>query len=376
MDQAMKILSKTTGVRTEAPGNPIPPASPVKFLQVSKSNDPKMKAVALLKQAAKDANSRALDRLAVEVAAHLNGPFDAVNNMIEKMIFRLMDEQKQEDEHKHWCDQEIKKSETMKEDKEDKIDDLNAEIKVENAAVQKLTSEIKDANQMISDIKGFMGEATEIRATGKQENALAIKDSKDAQTALTNAIAVLTAFYKSSGEVAKEPWEFIQKPVNLGKNPSTWDSGYTGVADPDKQPGGIISVLEAVLGDFSKMEAETKSQEAEDQATFEEAKKSNAIEKAGRTQEVESKTAEKARRVDKVASLSGTKKNTAGELEKTEQYLTDLKPACVDGDSSYGDRKAARSKEIKSLKTAQITLEDAFKEQQGGKKFLQISSHF
>merc|ERR1719271_1718945 len=131
----MKILSKSTGVRTEAPDNPVPPASPVRFLQISQigSTDPKMKAVALLREAAKDAHSRALDRLAVEVQAHLKGPFDQVNNMIEKMIFRLMDEQKQEDEHKLWCDQEIKKTETMIEDKEDKIADLKAEIKVENA---------------------------------------------------------------------------------------------------------------------------------------------------------------------------------------------------------------------------------------------------
>merc|ERR1719152_312565 len=150
MNQAKKILSKSTGVRTEAPGNPIPPASPVKFLQLSQvvSSDPKLKAVALLKEAAKDAHSRALERLAVEVAAHLSGPFDQVNNMIEKMIFRLMDEQKQEDEHKHWCDQEIKKTESMKEDKEDKIDELKAEIKVQTAEVAKLTDEIADANKM------------------------------------------------------------------------------------------------------------------------------------------------------------------------------------------------------------------------------------
>merc|ERR1712072_127329 len=88
MEQAMKILAKSAGVRTEAPGNPIPPASPV-FFQISAStNDPKMKAVALLKEAAADAHSRTLERLAQEVAAHLNGPFDQVNNMIEKMIFR------------------------------------------------------------------------------------------------------------------------------------------------------------------------------------------------------------------------------------------------------------------------------------------------
>merc|ERR1719359_2612661 len=112
------------------------------------SNDPKMKAVALLKEAAKDTNSKALERLAVEVAAHLTGPFDQVNNMIEKMIFRLMDEQKKEDEHKHWCDQEMEKTEKMKEDKEDKIKELKAEIKAETAAVAQLTEEIKAANDM------------------------------------------------------------------------------------------------------------------------------------------------------------------------------------------------------------------------------------
>jgi chromosome segregation ATPase len=329
-----------------------------------------MKAVALLKEAAQSAHSRALERLAVEVAAHLNGPFDAVNNMIEKMIFRLMDEQKKEDEHKLWCDQEIKKTDTMKEDKDDKISDLKAEIKVETAAVAKLTDEIAAAEKMISDIVAFIKEATEIRETGKKENALAIKDANDAQASLTNAIAVLEAFYKKSGEIPKEPWEFIQKPVNLGKKPSTWDSGYTGVADPDNK-GGIISILEAVLSDFEKMEAETKSQEAQDQKEYEEAIKANEIEKAGREQEVEMKSQEKARRSDKITSLNGQKKNVEAELEKTEQYLEDLKPACVDGDSSYEDRKAARAKEIEALKKAQVTLQDAFKE----KGFLQIKKH-
>jgi hypothetical protein len=330
-----------------------------------------MKAVALLKEAAKDTHSRALERLAVEVAAHLNGPFDAVNNMIEKMIFRLMDEQKQEDEHKLWCDQEISKTDAMEVDKQDKIKDLKAEVKLETAKVGTLTTEIADAETMISDIDTFVKEATEIRQTGKKENALAIKDSETAQTALTNAIEVLTAFYKESGEVAKEPWEFIQKPVNLPKNPATWGSEYTGVSDPDKQPGGIISVLEGVLADFSKMEAETKSQEAQDQEEYDQSMSSHDIEKAERVQEAKMKTAEKARRADKIASLSSTQKDTEGELEKTQQYIADLQKACVNGDSSYTDRKAARTQEITALKKAQVTLQDSFK----AKSFLQIRSH-
>merc|ERR1719506_1089625 len=58
IDMAKKILGKATGVRTGAPGNPVPPPSPVKLLQLTETrsvSDPKMKAVALLREAAKDA---------------------------------------------------------------------------------------------------------------------------------------------------------------------------------------------------------------------------------------------------------------------------------------------------------------------------------
>merc|ERR1719160_2429642 len=134
----------------------------------------------MIRQTAQSGHSRALQALAVEISAHLSGPFDQVNNMIEKMIFRLMDEQKQEDEHKHWCDQELEKTNTMKENHEDHIADLKAEIKVETGKISELTDEIADANKMISDINAFIKEATEIRNTGKKENAAAIKDSEDA----------------------------------------------------------------------------------------------------------------------------------------------------------------------------------------------------
>merc|ERR1719456_1358143 len=131
---------------------------------------------------------------------------------------------------------------------------------------------------------------------------------------------------------------------------------------------------EAVLSDFEKMEADTKAQEAADQKAFEEDMQANDIEKAERTQEVEMKTNEKKRRVEKIASLNGQKKDTEAELEKTDQYLTDLKPACVDGDSTYEDRKAARAKEIEALRKAQVILLDAFKDTPK-KNFLQINAH-
>jgi len=375
MDVAMEILSKATGIRTAPPGNPVPPPSPTAFLQIIDSgSNPKMAAVQVLREAAQASHSRALERLAVEVSAHLSGPFDQVNNLVEKMIFRLMDEQKQEDEHKHWCDQELEKTNVMLDDKADKIKDLKAEIKKETATVGKLTEEIKDADKMIADIIAFKAEAREIRLVGHQENNLAIKDAETGQTALAAAIAVLTDFYKDSGEIKKEPWEFIQTPVTLPKDPATWDSPYTGVSDPDKQPGGIISVLETVMKDFALVESDTKAQEASDKKDYDQSMSDNDIEMSRRRQESDMKSSEKKRRIDTIATQSSKKKDTEGEHEKTDQYLTDLQPACVDTGkgASYENRKAARSKEITALKKAQGILENAFKQQ---KSFLQIRQH-
>jgi len=359
--QAVKILAKVADVQTEAPDTAAAPQSPVGFMQIDSSNDPKMKAVIYLRQQAKVLHAKALDRLAQQVAAHLGDPFAQVTNMIEQMIFRLMAEQKDEDDHKNWCDKEIAKTEKSIDDKEDKVEELSAKIEDAEGTIAELTEDIKDAQEKIAEIVAFMNEATEIRKEGKAENKLAMKDAQDAQAAIANAVAVLTDFYKSSGEIAKEPWEFIQRGVDLSDKPDTWDSSYTGVSDPKAQPGGIVTVLEKTSEDFAKMEADTRAQEASDQEAYDEDMQENDIEKAKRSKEEEMKTNEKKRLVDKVGSLTKNKKHVSDELEATEQYEKDLQPACVEGDSSYEDRKAARTQEIEALRTAQNILADAFK---------------
>merc|ERR1712129_127791 len=103
MKVAIKILAKVTGVRTEAPGNPVPPPSPVKgdALMQFAASDPKMRAVQLLRTAAAASHSQPIERLAQEVAMHLKWPFDQINNLVQKMIFRLVAKQNGEDDHKN-----------------------------------------------------------------------------------------------------------------------------------------------------------------------------------------------------------------------------------------------------------------------------------
>lgn len=368
MKAAIKILAEVGGVRTEAPSNPVPPTSPVQtgsgaafFFQIV---DPKTKVVNFLRQQARLDHSKVLEHLAQQLAMH-EGPFDEVKQMIQKMIFRLMAEQKDEDEHKNWCDMELEKTNTSKVDKEDKITELTLKIDDAEATVQTLTEDITEAEQMVTSIVSHVKEATEIREVGKKENTLAVKDAQAAQSAISNAIAVLEEFYKESGMVPKEAWEFLQshrQPVELPENPATWDSGYTGVTDPASQPSGIITVLKECSGDFAKMEADTNAQETTDQKAHDDDMQACDIEKARRSTEIDMKNQEKKRLVDKIASLTSSRKHVSGELESVMQYLKDLQPACGEGDSDYETRKSARTMEVQALNQAKAILENAFKE--------------
>merc|ERR1719436_2017594 len=177
--------------------------------------------------------------------------------------------------------------------------------------------------------------------------------------------------------IEKQPYEFIQRGVDLPDEPSTWGSSYTGVAAPENQPDGIITILKKISADFAKMEADTVVQEETDQKTYDEQMKLHYIEKARRTKDSEMKTEEKGRRVATITQLTATHKHVSDEHEAVMQYLADIDKACVQGDSTYEARKAARSKEIDALHEAQIILKDAFKDKYGvlgitvAKSFLQ-----
>merc|ERR1719379_1520089 len=156
--------------------------------------------------------------------------------MIQKMIFRLMAEQKDEDEHKDWCDLETEKSTESKDDKDEKMKLLSKNIAEMDAAIKLLVKEITENTDKVQTITGYMKDETTLRDENHAEIEATIKDDTDAQEALTSAITVLKDFYKESGMIAKEPWEFLQiqsSDVELPDSPATWDSAYTGVSDPN-----------------------------------------------------------------------------------------------------------------------------------------------
>merc|ERR1719235_2273637 len=159
MGKAIEILSKATGVRT-------PESKGITLLEVSKKiSDPRAAIVTLLRKAGNTKQTAALQKLADKIAALKaepigSGTFDQIKNMIEKMIFHLMAEQKDEDDHKNWCDKELETTAMMKEDKETKRDTLQASIDVLTQEIEDLKVKITENREAVSLMQKEIEEET------------------------------------------------------------------------------------------------------------------------------------------------------------------------------------------------------------------------
>ena len=100
--------------------------------------------------------------------------------MIQKMIFRLLSEQKDEDDHKNWCDMEMEKSTESKEDKDEKIKMFKKKVAEHDAAIKKLIKAITENNDKAADITKYMEEETELMKEKSAEIVATIKNTQEA----------------------------------------------------------------------------------------------------------------------------------------------------------------------------------------------------
>merc|ERR1719405_174484 len=373
MGKAIEILSKVTGVRT-------PESKGISLIEVAKKiSDPKAQIVNLLRKAGNTKQTAALQKLADKISALMksgqtpgSGTFDQIKNMIEKMIFHLMAEQKDEDDHKNWFDKELETTAMMKKDKETKRDTLQASIDVLTQEIEDLKLKIKENMDAVSTMQNEIEVETAERQEEKAENMATIKDAQDAQTAVSEAIAVLSEFYKGTGMVEKESWELNQMHAHVRRikaapgetaepEPELFEPGYKG----SEEGAGVIGMLEEIAQNFALMETNAKADETTQSHEYEKWMTDTKISISEKEQDTQMKTARMERQKEKLVSKTDDFKHNKKELEATLQYEADLQHACVDGDSTYEDRKAARTKEIEALKEAQDILEKAFDEPAG-----------
>lgn len=284
--------------------------------------------------------------------------FGKVKKMISSMINRLLEEANAEAEKKGFCDKEMKVNKQTREKLQGQYETTAAELELTLATQQKLAEEIAELQKAISFLDTARATSTEARSTEKAQNEATIQEAKEAQIAVASARNVIADFYAKAGTATA----FIQvhDPAGYGQGSEdkvdkghvagmeTFGDTYQGQQD---SAGGVLSMLSVIASDFSNLQADTETSEAQGQAEFEKFIADTKRDKAVKTKQIDMKTADQTAAKTRAHSLKQDLNGTDDQLRAANRYFDQLKPQCL-VTVSYEERVKRREEEIESLKEA------------------------
>jgi len=229
----------------------------------------------------------------------------------------------------------LKDNKLVRNKKTDEVNSLQAKHDELAAIIAKLGTEIANLEQAEADLVKAMNEATEQRSTEKAKNTATVKDAKEAQAALTQALGVLQEFYGAQGAALIQ--QVPEMKLYKGQGSSS---------------GGVIGMLEVIQSDFARLEADTSATENQAQAEYDAFTTDAKADKEAKHKSAFDKKMLKDRKEHAQHGVSKDLESTNEELDAARKYYESLKPQCLEVKVSYEERVAMREEEIRSLQEA------------------------
>jgi len=344
IDKAIEIISSASVAGAAEKHLPqLLQSSAISLAQLrSKEQNPLQERVASFLASRADVLKSKLLSLVAQKAA--DDPFKKVKKMIKDLIYKLMEEARQEAEHKGWCDTELTTNKQTRDKKSADVESLKAEIEELTAEIAQLTQDISDLQAAVKELDEAMAKATEDRTASKEKNQATIQDAKEAQEAVAQALAVLKDFYAKAAEATA-----LTQQTPGEDAPESFDAPYKG---NQAEGGGVIDFLEVIAADFARLESETTTDEETEVEEYEKFMFESKKDKALKENEIGHKTEKKTAQEGALHSANEELKVTQEELDAALAYYEKLKPTCVDSGITYEERVKRREAEIVSLKEA------------------------
>lgn len=124
-------------------------------------------------------------------------PFASVKKLIQGMIERLSNEAAEASTQNEWCTKENKKSAQQKAQKGKEIKKLTSRMNEMQASLAEYDAELKQMKKVMTDMEGNIVRAEQLRKKEKAQNVANVKEYKEAQGLIENAISVLQAVFKA-----------------------------------------------------------------------------------------------------------------------------------------------------------------------------------
>merc|ERR1719166_440464 len=319
------------------------------------------------------------------------GTFDKVIKMIDNLVALLGKEQKDDDNKKAYCLQQLDESDDKKKFLERSIATEKASIASAEDAIASLTQEIAALTAGIKALDTSVAEATAQRKDENAEFKALIASNTAAKELLSFAKNRLNKFYNPKLYKAPPPAAvseedrlyaaqggvvttaapggiagtgitvFAQVSMHSDDDaapappPETWGA-YT---SKSKENTGVMAMIDLLVKDLDKEMTEAETEEKDSQADYEELMSDSAAKRTADSQSLNEKSAAKADATAALESHTDAKEDATKEAMLNAKFIASLHGEC-DWLLQYFDaRKAARAGEVDSLGRAKAVLSGA-----------------
>jgi len=313
------------------------------FIQESENNQRRLAASKVLKTVALKNSSPRLAAIAVKVQLDA---FVKVKKAIDDMVTQLTAEKNDEIKHKDFCVEEFNTNQIQTERKERTKQDLLALIEDLDLTIKTLSAEIDTLKSEIAELNTELKRAGEDREKQNKEFQQVVADQRASQKLLTAALNILKGFYE------KKEAALVQQQ---GPPPPPGFKEYkkSGAA------GGVMGMIQEIINDAKKMEADALRAEEEAQAAYEELVTDTNKSVEEKTKSQVNKVEEKAKAEENLQQAITDKEAALLELEELSNYNAELHQSCDFVMKNFEIRQTARDEEIEALKQAKMILSGA-----------------
>jgi len=314
------------------------------------------KVMGFLQKQQKSLKSDALGSLMVQMK---EDHFVKVRGMIKDMVAKLEADAAAEGDQKAWCDSEMEKATSKRDENIGNIEGDTAAKSVADSNIVKLKEEIGQLQKEIAESAQALNEATELRNKEKAENTKALSDATQGLEGTKKAMKILKDFYDNAfiQTSSKTPADEDKLNGDVAKLDS--DMSLVSVSQPNTgAASGIIGQLDVIKSDFEAAIDSTKAAEEAAETEYTDYKSETDGEVDEKEASIKDKEAEL---TDNKVKFSDAKDDLKEHTELKEEALEELgklKPACVSTGSDYEEKVARREQEIESLKNAYLIFDE------------------
>jgi len=309
------------------------------------------KMMGFLKKQAKSLKSDALGTLMIQMK---EDHFVKVRGMIKDMIAKLEADAASEGDQKAWCDTEMEKATSKRDENIGNIEgDLAAKAKAESN-IAKLKEEIQTLMEEMAELNKSLNEATQLRKKEKADNMKSLADATGGLEGTKKAMKILKDFYDNAF-IQTGNKAFIQIGSKVNDHAHQPDEDYAG---NQGAAAGIIGQLDVIKSDFEGAIESTKTAEDEAESEFNDYKSETESDVSDKETSVKDKTTEMNENKVTLSDATDDLKTHTELKDDALEELGKLKPACVDTGSDYEEKVARREQEIESLKNAYMIFDE------------------